>query len=474
MASIIKRKTKYSVVYTYTNNAGKKHQKWETCSSYAEAKKRKAEIEHQINTGVFIPPSADTLSDFLDEYVSLYGISTWAPSTFDGHKALIENYIKPIIGDVKLDDISPRMLTKFYKDLQAVKAAPRYGHTDNELISPSTIREIHKLLRNAFNQAVKWEIMARNPAQNATVPKVEKHVRDIWDAQTLMKALSLCDDPFLALAINLAFACSLRMGELLGLTWSCVDISQESIDNDCAYIYIDKELQRVSREALAQIGEKGIIFKFPTIRGCNSTVLALKEPKTRTSVRKVFLPRTVAEMLVERKKTVDELKELLGDEYRDYDLVFASTQGTPTESNAINQAFSKLIQDNNLPKVVFHSLRHTSTTYKLKLSGGDIKAVQGDTGHAQATMVTERYAHILDDDRRVNAARFQKAFYGDGDMPNAESITEIAAPGTVQQTPTPDPLQSLDAAAKQQLLLKLLSESPDMAALLAAFVGRSV
>ena len=61
--------------------------------------------------------------------------------------------------------------------------------------------------------------------------------------------------------------------------------------------------------------------------------------------------------------------------------------------------------------MVFHSLRHSSTTYKLKLSGGDIKAVQGDTGHAQATMVTERYAHILDDDRQKNAERLEKAFY---------------------------------------------------------------
>lgn len=309
--------------------------------------------------------------------------------------------------------------------------------------------------------------------QNATVPKAEKHERDIWDAQTLMKALSLCDDPFLSLAINLAFACSLRMGELLGLTWNCVDIGQKNIDNDCAYIYIDKELQRISRESLAQLGEKGIILKFPTIRGCNSTVLVLKEPKTKTSVRKVFLPKAVAEMLVERKKVVDELKELLGDEYRDYDLVFASTQGTPTESNYINRAFGKLIKDNDLPKVVFHSLRHTSTTYKLKLSGGDIKAVQGDTGHAQATMVTERYAHILDDDRRVNAARFQKVFYGGGDLTNLESVTEIEAPNTVQQAPASDPLQSLDAAAKQQLLLKLLAESPDMAALLTTLAGKS-
>ena len=133
MASIIKRKTKYSVVYTYTDSNGAKRQKWETCGSHAEAKKRKAEIEHQLDTGVFIPPSADTLSDFLDEYVSLYGVNTWAPSTFDGHTALISNYIKPIIGDVKLDDISPRMITKFYKDLQTVKAVPRYGKPEGNL-----------------------------------------------------------------------------------------------------------------------------------------------------------------------------------------------------------------------------------------------------------------------------------------------------------------------------------------------------
>ena len=155
---------------------------------------------------------------------------------------------------------------------------------------------------------------------------------------------------------------------------------------------------------------------------------------------------------------------------QDYDLVFASTQGTPTEANYINRAFSKLIADNNLPKVVFHSLRHTSTTYKLKLSGGDIKAVQGDTGHAQATMVTERYAHILDDDRRVNAARFQKEFYGGG---GTVETTEVTKSPKEQQIPMQDSLQNLDAAAKQQLLLKLLTESSDIAALLTALVGKS-
>ena len=70
------------------------------------------------------------------------------------------------------------------------------------------------------------------------------------------------------------------------------------------------------------------------------------------------------------------------------------------------------IQKNELPKVVFHSLCHSSITYKLKLNGGDIKAVQGDSGHAQAQMVTDQYSHILDDDRMHNADLFGQAFYG--------------------------------------------------------------
>lgn len=71
----------------------------------------------------------------------------------------------------------------------------------------------------------------------------------------------------------------------------------------------------------------------------------------------------------------------------------------------------EIIDELGLPDVVFHSLRHTSVTYKLKLSGGDIKAVQGDSDHAQADMVTEVYGHILDEDRRKNAELMENAFY---------------------------------------------------------------
>lgn len=102
----------------------------------------------------------------------------------------------------------------------------------------------------------------------------------------------------------------------------------------------------------------------------------------------------MAEFLAQRKAKIEELKEIFGCEYEDDNLVICASNGRPMEGAQIKGLFDKLIADNNLMNVAFHNLLHTSTTYKLKLSGGDIKAVQDDTGHAQATMATSDM-HIL-------------------------------------------------------------------------------
>ena len=295
-------------------------------------------------------------------------------------------------------------------------------------------------------------MMSRNPVEHATLPKEESKTRDIWTAEILLKALEVCDDDVLRLAINLAFSCSLRMGEMLGLTWDCVDISPVSIETGQASIFVEKELQRVNREAMQDLNGKDIMFKFPPTFASTHTALVLKTPKTKTSVRKVFLPKTVAEMLVQRKADIEELKDLFGDEFHDFNLVFCSSNGKPIEGQVINRAFNKLIEDNGLPKVVFHSLRHSSITYKLKLNGGDMKSVQGDSGHAQVKMVADVYSHIIDDDRRVNAERLEAAFY---------SGRQTAAP-----VKTPEPVaQESSSDGDKELLLKLLA-NPEMAALL--------
>ena len=84
------------------------------------------------------------------------------------------------------------------------------------------------------------------------------------------------------------------------------------------------------------------------------------------------------------KAEQDHTKEILGNEYKDYNLVLATTFGMPIGASHVRTKMKQIIKKEGLPDVVFHSLRHTSVTYKLKLSGGDIKAVQGDSGHAQS------------------------------------------------------------------------------------------
>ena len=118
---------------------------------------------------------------------------------------------------------------------------PVKGNKRNEYVSASTVRDINKLLRNCFEQAIKWEMLEKNPCIYATVPKHKSQKREIWTAETLMYAMDVCEDQRLKLAINLSFSCSMRLGELLGLTWDCVDISPEAIEENRAYVYINKE-----------------------------------------------------------------------------------------------------------------------------------------------------------------------------------------------------------------------------------------
>lgn len=455
MASIIERKGHYCVVYNFYDDKGQKKQKWETYLTAVEAKKRKKEVELRKELGTFIIPQCKTMSDLLREYIALYGKNNWAISTYQGNVSLIDNYVIPVIGHLKLSEITTRVLEKYYQQLLRTKAVPRvhFGKKSDEpsgFVSASTVREVNKILRNCFNQAVKWDLMEKNPCINATLPKVTRQKREIWTAETLFQAIELCDDTRLALALNITFSCSLRIGELLGLTWDCVDISQESIANGTTHIYVNKEIQRVSRDVLETLEKKDVITIFPATSKTTKTVQVLKTPKTLSSIRKVFLPKTVAEMLVRWKAEQDEAKTLLGDEYTDYQLVFASPFGMPTEGAIIRKGMQKLIEKNNLPPVVFHSLRHSSITYKLKLNGGDIKAVQGDSGHSQAQMVTDQYSHIIDENRVHNAQIFEETFY------------QQKEPSTTKQA------EAISNAGIDPDVLNKVLQNPDLLALLQA------
>ncbi|MDR1631139.1 MAG: site-specific integrase [Oscillospiraceae bacterium] len=454
MASIIERNKKYSVVY-YVMADGKRKQMWESFPTLKEAKARKAAVENEINDGTFIPPNKQTIREFLQDYVKLYGEEKWSLSTYSTNIAFFDNYVNPLIGDESIQTFTAKSADMYFKRLKKTPATETGCHKPRtEFVGPSILQTGYKLLRCAFGKAVKWEIIKRNPFELVDKPKYNYKRREIWDAETIRMALDECRDSKLYVAMNISFACSLRIGEILGLTWDNIHISDQGIADDNANLFVEKELQRASLQAIKILDEKDIKYMFPTFKPNATTRLVLKTPKTESSVRKVWIPKTLAYILLEYRKTQESMREMLGDEYYDHNLVVALPNGRPCEERVIIEAFHDLREKCGLPYVAFHSLRHSSTTYKLKLNKGDIKATQGDTGHAQADMVTRVYAHILDEDRKVNAVKMEQAFYSPQANPDLRSV----------RPPADASSGDLDVEA---FIAKLRNASPEKLAVLA-------
>ncbi len=210
--------------------------------------------------------------------------------------------------------------------------------------------------------------------------------------------LENCKDLQLKLAIELAFACTLREGELLALTWDDIDWNEHTLR-------VNKTLTRASRAAIAALEQRDILYIFPSVRKSASTALVLKAPKTIASNRTVYLPSTVMGSLLLWKESCGTPPE------KAPHLIFICDRGLPLQNGFLLERFQALLASCGLPKVTFHSLRHSSITYKLILTHGNIKAVQGDSGHAQADMITEVYGHILDQHRCAGAELFEEDFF---------------------------------------------------------------
>ena len=106
------------------------------------AVKRKAEVESQIENGTYSPPAMQTVSEFLKEFVEVYGANKWSMSTYSAREGIIRNYVEPFIGSVPLSELSTRMMDKYYQALLHQTAAPRPGRSP-ELITPRTVIEVH-------------------------------------------------------------------------------------------------------------------------------------------------------------------------------------------------------------------------------------------------------------------------------------------------------------------------------------------
>ncbi|SHH56907.1 Phage integrase family protein [Sporobacter termitidis DSM 10068] len=403
MASIVKRNKSYAVVYGYKDLGGNYKRKWETYRTEEMAQKRKQEIEDPI---LFLNEHLKTskFNDLLNEYIELHGLRKWSASTYSDHTMLMDNYIRPILGEVSLARMDKYLMNKYFRALSDTPSVGRKTAAQQGYVTEITIFEVYKLLRSVFQQAVHWGYFNENlVAHMGLKPPKYAPRKTLSSDQVALVINSAIDreDFILALSVQLAFSCSMRRGELLGLCWNDIDF-----ENSC--IHITRELARVSNNAIEVLKHKDIYRIIEPRKTENKSRLVLKRPKTDSSIRTVYMPAYVSKLLSlwgEQQR----IYKLRGN-YHEYDLVLSGINGNPICPKQCNERFKRLLKEMGFPKAVFHSLRHSSTSYKLVLSNGNIKAVQGDNGHAQADMVLSVYAQINDAERKNLAHEMESSF----------------------------------------------------------------
>ena len=443
MASIQKKGNTFYVVYSVSSGE-KTKQIWKKAESYSNARTLKTKIEYEQSQNIHVPESEWTLRSFMIEFIEKHGKKKWGTSYYNSSIKLLENYVYPYWKTLPITKVTVKAVDDYY-DYLLTKCPRSYNKHNRQgtgkCVSPSVIKDIHKILRCAFNLAKRWQLISQNPFLDATLPEYRAQERAALLPKEFQKALSGSDQPnnydmyVIHVAMNLAFACSMRGGEIGGLQWEDIDM-QEGV------IHINKAIDRATKQAMKYVTKGEIYFKFPNSYPGVKTSIVLKNTKTDGSNRSVYVPKSVLQKLQKLQNLQRVMQEELGDDgYLDYKLVICQANGRPMMTEHLNKRFKEVLKKIGVREVVFHSIRSTSTTYKLKLSGGDIKAVQGDNGQADPKMVTKQYSRIWDEDRRHLAQKMEKKFYG-GSEPE-------------QQNPPPD-LQQL--AALLQGNPELLSE----------------
>ena len=443
MASIMKRGNTYSVRYNYKDHAGKPCKGWETFKTKAEAQERKITVEKELLDGTFLVPDTMTVEEMLYKWIPIQSSKhKWSPKTYTQSVAMVQNLIVPYIGKRKVQDLRTYDIEQFYATLSQTPCG-QYVHgekqelTENQkkrLLSSTSIHEVHTLLKTAFSYAVDWDLIHKSPTPREA-PKINTEERTIWDERTMLAALQTIENPALHLAVHLSMILSLREGEILGLQPG--DLDFDAADGR-GTITVNKAMQRADKVALSKIDPSQIYHIFPDQREGSSSALVLKKPKTKKSSRTLYLTRPLKEELLAWLEKLRQDELAMDGRYRNCGQLFRLPNGMPVAPEALSKWYRTWRAEHpEFEKIVFHGLRHSSATYQLIESGGNIKAVQGNTGHATTGILMDTYAHTQDKPRLELAEKLEADFYSqDIGSPKSGSVpVKENLPDSIQITP---------------------------------------
>jgi integrase len=276
---------------------------------------------------------------------------TVAATTWTAYESKLRLYVIPELGDALVSDVSPVDLNALYSKLHA------------RGLSPRTIRHAHVVAHRMFGDAVRWQLIGRNPVDLASPPSAPPRGHETWTPNELAAFLKHVREDRLYAAWLLLATTGMRRGEALGLRWSDIRL-------DAAVLEVTRNLTMAS-----------------------STVIETS-PKTRRGRRSIALDRSTVAAL--REHRVGQLEERIafGAGYEDAGRVFCWEDGRQLRPDWFTRRFQQLARTTGLEPIGPHGLRHTWATLALR-SGVHPKVVSERLGHASITITLDTYSHAI-------------------------------------------------------------------------------
>jgi integrase len=366
-------KDSYTIVLNLGRDpeTGKRKQQWVSVKgTKKEAEKRLTELLSQVENGIFIKPNKSTLAEYLKIWLKDYAWPNLSPKTAEGYEYIIESHLIPSLGKLTLTQLKPEHLQRYYAEkLSAGRIDGKGG------LSPKTVRHHHITLHGALQSAVKWGLLARNPADAVDAPRFQRPEMNIMNADDINTFLEAAKDTLFYTMFYLALFTGMRRSELLAVRWSDIDLM-------LCQLYVSRSLH--------QLKNGDVIYR---------------QPKSDKSRRMISLTPSTTIVLREHKEHQNSEKLLQGLSVSDDDLVFSQPDGCPYRPDTITHSWIKLARKTGLRGIRLHDARHTHASLMLK-QGIHPKIVQERLGHSSIQITLDTYSHVTPGLQEAAAKRF--------------------------------------------------------------------
>jgi integrase len=337
--------------------------------------KRQAQVEcarliAEIQRGSYIAPDKTSFEIYAERWLAHIKTQV-SPKSHARYVELMRKNIVPLLGKIVLTKVKPAAISDAY-----TKALVNGRRDGTGGLSPRTVTHMHRVLKQSLGQAVKWELLNRNPADAVDPPRVERSPMQTYDLDQTVALIDAMRGTRLLVPTMLAVLCGLRRGEVVALKWKSVDL-----DNGRLAVV----------ESAEQVGTR-VRYKLP--KNGKGRTLALSE-------------RLIEALRAHRTQQAQELLKV-GVRLTNESFVVAQVDGSPVQPDTLTQDWVRKIAKTGLPAYRFHDLRHAHATHMLA-NGIHPKVASERLGHSKTGITLDLYSHVLPGMQEDAAERIDEA-----------------------------------------------------------------